>query len=306
VIRRHRHASAEELASLGVGELRARKTARIEAHVVGCVHCTRVLRQLDGLPAVLASASYPPMPETISVRIEATLAVEARQRIAAEPATEAGRGDLPTRQRRGGAWEGWRMPGLSVAATRLVAAAGALVLVGAGGYELAMHTGSGLTTSPSAGSAAGPAQVQQMNQGPQITYGGPKAQHTVHAVQSGANFVAASLSTQATDAVHAAEARGTEATPPAFGAPGAAKAQSNTSAGAATGPRSAGRLSGCLNLIAAARTVLLVDIANYEHKPATLIVLAAAGASPAEAWVVGDTCSATDRDVLAHTVLSHL
>jgi len=146
-----------------------------------------------------------------------------------------------------------------------------------------------------------------MSQGPAITYGAPKAQHTIQAVESSANFASASLSTQAVDAVHAAQARRTSAGQPTLGVPGPSRAQSTGSAGSgAAGSATIGRLSGCLNLIAAARTVLLVDIARFEHKPATIIVLAATASAPAEALIVGSSCSATDRDVLVHAVLSHL
>jgi hypothetical protein len=287
---------------LSVGELRPRKAARIGSHLSGCDQCTKLSHQLDSVPAVLASAQYPPMPTSVSIRIEATLATESRQRISAMPATEAGRGDLPARHRRPATRPSWHLPGLSAPATRLVAGLGALAIVAGGGYEIASHAGSG--SSPSAGSAA-PAQVQQMSQGPEITYGGTTAQHRIQAVQSSADFVPASLSTQVADAVHDARARSASAAQPTASAPGASRAQSSTSAGSAA-PGTAGRLSGCLNLIAAARHVLLVDIARFKHKPATLIVVAATGANPAEAWIVGSSCSATTKDVLGHVVLRHL
>jgi hypothetical protein len=306
VIQYRRHATAVELASLAAGALRPRKAARIESHLGGCEQCTQLSHQLDNVPITLASAHYPPMPESVSVRIEATLAVEARQRLAELPATEAGRGDLPGRRRRRVMRPDWHLPGLSVSATRLVAAAGALVVVAGGGYAIASEALGGHPAASSAGSsAAAPVQVEQMSLGPEVTYGGTSGRHTVHAVQSGADFVPASLSTQAVDAVRAAQARRVSAAQPTVGVPGASRAQSSTSAGTAA-PGVTGRLSGCLNLIAAARTVLLVDIARFEHKPATLIVIAATAASPAEAWVVGSSCSATDRDVLGHALLSHL
>jgi hypothetical protein len=52
--------------------------------------------------------------------------------------------------------------------------------------------------------------------------------------------------------------------------------------------------------------VLLVDLARFEGKPATIIVIAALAASPAEALVVGSACSASAQDILAHAVLGHL
>jgi hypothetical protein len=309
VIRRSKHASADELARLEADDLRPRRAARIARHLTGCDQCTELIRQLSNVPAILSSAStyYRPMPEIVYTRIEAVLAVESRARLAAQPATEAGRGELPARHRRRTSRPGWHLPGLSVPATRLVAAAGALVIAAGGSYAIASRAGNGASSAQSAGSAAAPAQVQQMSLGPNVTYGRPGALHTIQSVQSSAEFAPASLRTQAVSAVHAAEARGASGAQPSFSAPAPSRAQASNSIGsgtAAAGP--VAQLAGCLNLIAAARTVLLVDMALYEHKPATIIVLAATGSSPAEAWVVGASCSAKGTDVLAHAVLGHI
>jgi hypothetical protein len=307
VIRRDRHVSADQLASLEAGDLRPRKAARIETHAAGCDRCSQLRRQLASLPSILASAHYPPMPEKVSVGIEAAFRVEATQRLSAMPASEAGRRELPGAHRRRGTGQGWQLPRLSVTATRLVAAAGALAVVAASGYAIASHAGKGATSSPSAGSAAAPAQVQQMSAGPDVTYGRPGATHTIHSVQSSANFVPASLSTQATNAVHDAQARGASAAEPSLSAPGASRAQTSASAGSAAPPSGvASRLAGCIDLIAPGRTVLLVDLARFEGKAATIIVIAALAASPAQAWVVGSSCSASDKDIIAHAVLGHL
>jgi hypothetical protein len=58
------------------------------------------------------------------------------------------------------------------------------------------------------------------------------------------------------------------------------------------------RLSACVNRIAAGRRVLLVEVARYNHAPATVIITAGRGKAR-EAWVVGPRCSATASDVLA-------
>jgi hypothetical protein len=307
VIRHDKHATTDHLASLAAGALSRRKAARISAHLAACDQCGDVGRQLDGVPAILASVQYPPMPATLSIRIEASLRVEATKRLTAMPATEAGRGDLPARHRRRTAQRGWHMPGLSVPATRLVAAAGALTIVAVGGYEIASHTGTGGTASPPAASAVAPAQVQQMSVGPEVTYGRPGDLHTIHSLQSNANFAPDKLSAQVVDAVHAAQARGLSASEPTFNPPGTSRAQAGNAAGSAA-PSSglASRLAACINLIAPGRVVVLVDQARFEGTPATIIVIAALAASPAEAWVVGSGCSAASKDILGHVVLGHL
>jgi hypothetical protein len=305
VIRHDWHATREQLAALAAGALSRRKTARISAHLTGCDQCGQVSRQVHGVPAILASAEYPPMPASVSIRIEAALRVEATQRLAAMPATEGGRGDLPARHRRQAGRRGWRLPGFSVPTTRLVAAAGALAIVAVGGYVIASHTGNGVTAPSSAGSAA--SLPQAMSLGPQITYGGAGAQHTIHAVQQSTDFVPDHLAAQASAAVKAARASESSTAQPPSGAPGASRAQGSTSEGIATSsPGTAGRLSACINLIAPGRVLLLVDLAHYEEQPATIIVTARMGSSPPEAWVVGSSCSAIDRDVLAHVVLGGL
>lgn len=307
MIGRDRHASTDQLASLTTGALRPRKAARISIHVTRCDQCTLVVRQLDQVPAILMSAQYPPLPITVSFQIETALRVEATQRLSAMPATEGGRGDLPARHRRRAARRGWHLPGLSVPATRLVAAAGALVIAAAGGYEIAGHAHSGVSTGTSQGSVAAPPNVQQMSLGPDVTYGRPGALHTIHAVESSANFLPAKLTTQASDAVHAAQARRVSTSQPTVSNPGASRAQSSTSAGSATPSSSiASRLAACIDLIAPGRVVLLIDLARYNDTPATIIVIAALATRPAEAWVVGSACSGSGMDILGHTILSHI
>jgi hypothetical protein len=307
VIRHDRHATDEQLASLAAGALRHRKAVRISAHLTGCERCGQVSRKLAEIPALLSSAPFPPMPASVSIKIEAALRVESTQRLTAMPATEGGRGDLPARHRRRAARRTWQLPGLSVAATRLVAAAGAVVIVAGGTYELASHIGRGPTASSVAGSAAVPAPGQEMSLGPDVTYGRAGALRTIHTVQSAANFIPAKLTTQIVAAVHAARARGVSGSQPTASTPGPSRAQSGNATGsAAPGASVASRLAGCINLIAPGRVVLLVDVARFDGKPATIIVIAALAASPAEAWVVGSGCSAAGKDILGHALLSHL
>jgi hypothetical protein len=300
--RRHKHPSVDQLASLAVGALRPRKAARIQAHVAQCEHCTRICKQLTAIRVVLASATYPPMPDDLSARIGAAIGREARQRLAAMPATEAGRRYLPSQLPRAGAGRGWHLPGLSATATRLAAAASAVVIAAAGCYLVAENAGTSTRSlsSPLAGAAA---PAQRTSLGPDVTYGQPAALDTIRAVESRTNFVAAHLRTETTSAVHAAEVL--EAFAARSRASGAVPL-----AGRATAPRagipSAMRLAACIGHIAPGRPVLLIDIARYQGKPAAVIVTGASVVSQAEAWVVGSSCSATTKDVLARAALGNL
>ncbi|MBO0825709.1 MAG: hypothetical protein J2P27_17920, partial [Actinobacteria bacterium] len=308
------HASTEDLASLAVGDLRPRRAAKLRAHLSTCEQCTTTRQQLDEVPVILASAAYPPMPDSLTVRIEAAIHTEVRERVAAAPATESGRRDLPAHRRRRVQPQraGGRLSGLQV--SRLVAAAATVAVVVVGGYEIATHAGS--PSSGGASSTAGRARASasgalRMSPGPEVTYGRPGALHTIHAVRSGTNFLPGSLAAQAAAAVHAARAHGVPATPRSSGSYGPSR--SNVAAGPASPPGPgasesglAGQLAGCLNLIAPGRMAVLLDIARFQGKPATLIVVAATSTSPAEAWMVGASCSATVSDILAHAPVAHL
>jgi hypothetical protein len=304
-----RHASPDDLASLSVGELRRRRALKIEAHVSGCVQCTTMLHRLDELPGILASTSYPAMPPHLTIRIETAIHAEVRQRLADLPATEAGRGELPARRQRRATQQGWRLPGLSVPVTRLVGALGAIVLIAVGAFEGVSHSGSGpgATSSANGAQAAPTAPPQQLNLAPSVTYG--PSHHAALTVRSNTNFVKASLASEVEAAVRAAEARRGSASAYSGASPGplhsSAGGASPAGASASVSGLPAG-LAACVSLIASGHNVQLIDLAYFQRKPATLIVLAATAVSPAEAWVVGSQCSATTKDVLAHVQLPHL
>jgi hypothetical protein len=139
--------------------------------------------------------------------------------------------------------------------------------------------------------------------GPHVTYGEPGSLDTIRAVESGVNFVAAHLRAQAISAVHAAETVEAFAREPS--ASTAAPLHGSAAAPAADGP-SASRLADCIGRIAPSRTILLVDIARYQGKPAAVIVTAPTVVSEAEAWVVGTSCSATTKDVLTQASLGEV
>ncbi len=309
-----RHASAEQLALLSEGELRRRKAAKVAAHLAGCTQCTHLLAELSEVPAVLRAVPYPPLPQTVSIHIESAIRVEVNHRLAAAPVTEAGRGLLPARsgrQRPSTGERGWHLPGLSVPATRLVAAAGALVLVGGGGYLVASNVVSGIPTSSSS-STAPPSTSQPMTAGPNVTYGSPGSQHTIHSVSSRMNFVPSQLRTEVLAAYHEAQVKG-EAGKVSLGgtsAPTASPLYGNA-AGAPESSAAAGsgvgtRLAGCMKAIADGRSVLLLDLARYEGSPAMIIVIGSTGTSQAEVIVTTNGCSATTPDVVTRAPLGHL
>ena len=96
------------------GRPERRKAARIRHHLATCAQCTELNAQLP-LSRVLSTVDFGPMPDNLSARIETALAVESRQRLASEPATEAGRRELPAPVRRSGRRR-WCGPGRLAAA----------------------------------------------------------------------------------------------------------------------------------------------------------------------------------------------
>jgi hypothetical protein len=309
-----RHASAEELALLDEGELRRRKAAKVSAHVAGCTQCTQVRAELTEVHTVLSGVPYPPLPMAVSVQIESALRVEVNRRIADAPATEASRGVLPARGARQGAGavsRGWHLPGLSVPVTRLVTAAGAVVLVAGGGYLVASNLTSGVPTSSSSAGAP-PSASQSMTAGPNVTYGSPGSQHTIHSVSSRMNFVPKELRTEVLAAYHEAQVKGEAGnasvggtSAPSGAVHGTAASPLQTSAAAASGGVGT-RLAGCMKAVADGRMVLLLDLAKYEGKPALIVVLGSTATSQAEVIVTTNGCSAAAPDVVTRAPLGHL
>jgi hypothetical protein len=301
-----RHASAEDLASLDLDGLKPRKAARVRAHVATCVQCTQLVAQVSAVPVLLASVPYPSMPPSLAEQLDAALAREAVQRLANAPATEAGRRDLPARHARK-AHAKWQLPGLSVLGTRLVAAAGAVVIAGVGGYEVVANTSGSAnrTAASSTGSAASLPSAHQVTVGPTVQYGQPSAREAIQEVHAGTNFTRADLGPQAVAAVEAAKLAGANGTqfrtnnaPTASGS-AASNLPSKAHADQFTG------LSSCLDGIVGSRPVQLLETAQFEGKPATIIVSSRTATASAEVWVVGPACSASHPDVLAHETLSH-
>jgi hypothetical protein len=311
-----RHASAEELASYAAGVLRPRKAAKIGAHLAGCARCTQVSAELESVSATLASVSFAPMPENLSVRIEAAIATEASHRVASAPATETGRRDLPA-QAGGGGRSGWKLPKFnSPLAVRLAAAAAAAVVVVGGAYELASH-GLGSSSSGAPSSAAGHAPSNEsLSYGSQIDVGAAGHQRTEQTVSSNTDFEPASMQTQVDTAMtqakkdHVPMAYSGAASAPAVSANSTfAPAEAAPAYGLINPPNQkaqAHQLEGCVNRISRGVLPALVELAKFEGKKATIIILAARGSSPPQVWVVGAGCSASASEVLYHQTLRHI
>jgi hypothetical protein len=325
----NRHATLDELARLGVDDVRPRRAAKINSHLATCPKCTELSNQLSSVPAMLSSVQFPEMPASLSTRIDGILAAEAAQRVAAEPATEAGRRDLPVRAaRRQGrpARERyrtnrsvWRLP---VPATRVLATAGAIIVVGIGGYEIASHAGGAVISSSSGVDASGHAAEQpfvstsQVSLGPSVTYSQDGSSRTIETVTADTDFTSSKLAQQAEAAITAASHNGMLA--PAKSSIYGPSLSASTAAGSgalgnSTATSGFSHLSGCMTrVIPRGQVVTLVEQAKFEGKPATIIVTVPASASGsahpkgAEIWALGEACSGNNSDVLDHVKVARL
>jgi hypothetical protein len=324
----NRHATLDELARLGADDLRSRKAARVSNHLAGCTQCAELNNQLSSVPALLSSVQFPAMPANLALMIDNALAAEAAQRLAAEPATEAARRDLPVRAVRGRARRGlgreridravWRLP---VPATRVLATAAAIIVVGIGAYAIASHSGvssSGPSSGPAA--AAGP-PLASVSLGPPVTYRQDDSSKSIQTVNASTNVQPATLAGQTEAALSEAKMEGMHASPAKAGIYGSSLA-APTSTSAVNGSGTLGSagaaspstlLSGCIDrVIPPGQALLMVEHAKFEGKPATIIVTAPAllsGISPpkqAQIWAVGDACSATNPHVLDHVKVARL
>jgi hypothetical protein len=324
-----KHASLDELALLDADALKPRKAAKVRSHLAECGECSQHHAALGAVPSMLASTStrYESMPGNLSSRLDSALAAESTRRLASQPGTEASRGMLPARPRTSrigaGAGRGWRMPTLSGPTVRALATAGAVAIVVGGGIGIASQFGGGVSSSNSAASGGAHAAVrgpangsaagsQTLHKGLSVSYGHGSTAHHIQEVTAGTDFIPASLTAQVKAAIRAERTSGFYPSSKSLGsletnspAPSTSVASFSATAGSAnagtpaTAP-SAGQLAGCLDLVVPGQKVQLLEHAKFEGKSATVIVTIAAAGHREQVWVVGDGCSATNRDVLLH------
>jgi len=307
-----RHVDAETLARYRQEDLRPRRASRVRAHLAGCRRCRALDGDLAGITALLADAQPPPIPEHLAARIQTALAAEAARRVTAQaastapgvtaggearqPRTESAETGVPglrtsRRGRHGRDRTRQRRPGFtSPVALRTMAAAAAVVVLAGGGYEVAQHVGSSSST-PSPTSArtnapiAGPAGGMAGSAGLAFTL-----------VTSGTDFTPANLRSQVKRDLDR-YGTGADTAPRALHSSASAAGQ-----GAAVGGIPVQTLQGCVSRIADGRKVLLVEVARYEGRKATVIVTRAPGGTE-QVWVVGTGCSSASSDLLTHAPL---
>lgn len=319
-----RHIGERMLARFDQGDLSTRRSVRIRAHLTGCARCRELNDDLAGVTTLLADVQTPPMPEHLAARIQTALAAEATRRAgvtaaASSAGTETDGAAAPTSQPSARAprherrqAHARRQPRAfrlsSPVALRTMAAAAAAVVIAGGGYEFVTHLGgSGASSStPSGSTTSGPAfnpvQAPLSTAGRQLHYEYAGHQYSIIAVASGTNYAPATLSGQVSRELRR---NSRESSLPAGGsALHSSTAQGTAGSAANVGGIPVSRLQGCVKGLVPGQQVLLVEVAKYQGKSATVIVTRASARGLEQVWVVGTGCSATRSDLLAHVSLA--
>jgi hypothetical protein len=312
-----RHIGAEDLARYRERDLASRKSARIRAHLAVCPRCAALDEELAGVTALLASAPAPVMPDQVTARIQAALRAEAARPVTAAagarpealpPPAAAGQ-HRQSRHPAGGAGSRrhWRLPELrSRLAVRALGVATAAAAVAGGAYgvsQLGATVQNGAGSSAGSASLAGPLrQAPARFSGPALHYAVAGRQATVTPVSSGTDFVRQHLASQV-----AGTLRHTRLNLPESQAPDVSNHPDAHPAPVGSGQRKSfagipvSALQGCVMRISAGRRVQLVEVARYQGRQATVIVVAAGGGS--RAFVVGPGCSGSDTDLITEASL---
>jgi hypothetical protein len=320
-----RHIGERMLARFDQGDLSTRRSVRIRAHLTGCARCRELNDDLAGVTTLLADMQTPPMPEHLSARIQTALAAEATRRAgetaaARSAGTETDGAAAPTsrpsarapRHERREA-HGRRRPRAfrlsSPVALRTMAAAAAAVVIAGGGYELVAHGGgSGASSStPSGSTTSGPASNNPVlaplsTAAAQLHYEYAGQRYSIIAVASGTNYAPATISGQVSRELR--RNRRESSLPASGGALHRSTAQGTARSAAKVGGVPLSRLQGCVTGLVRDQQILLVEVAKYQGKSATVIVTRASASAPEQVWVVGTGCSATRSDLFTHVSLA--
>lgn len=264
------HLDYETLADLAEGLLDDELTASAGAHLEHCLECRDRSAELAEVTRLLAEVPAPPIPAELADRIDAALAAEAAA-TSAVPSLEARRGRRHLRI--------------------LSAAAAAAVVVGGGAVLTRTAMNSPITSEASKAQSSAPVQERDDRSG---AAGGTAASPNS----------APDTRSEAVTRQDAIVASGTDYRPDTLGAQVAAELRRHDRATPLRPATiTAQRMTGCLHRIAADRRPLLVDMAGFEGRPATIIALPGGGADRLDVWVVGPSCSADTNDVIQHTVV---
>src|SRR5215470_6863482 len=320
------HPGSETIAEFRDDLLPARKAARIAAHLAECPRCAEIDAQLAAVTAALARTPTPPMPASLTARLDAVLAAEAAARSAVGGAAPAGPADRtapdhttppaggtappaahphrgpgtgPGHTGPGHSGPGRRGPGRSAGrpragsrlSLRIATVAAAVVVLAGGGYAIARVVSTGgqeLSTSSSGAAASG--NASRPSGSALAPEAGPRVPtEGLPLVASGTTYRAGQLPDQVAAVLKRSPAQGH-----ASGSPPAA-----AGAGAAAFPH----LVECVRHVAGGQRPRLVDVARYGSQPAAVIVVPVPGTATLRVSVVGPGCSGQGGDIIAQVTM---
>ena len=277
--RQSAHVDAEVLAELSAGLIDGKRATRIHAHLAGCQRCAQRSAALTEIGPLLASVPSPRMPDDVVTRLNATLAQEAAYRStpAAAPARSSDQDTASTVVEFSRAAKGRRRVLTSPVAARAFAAAAAACVVAAGGYTAVQLTTGGSPAPVSPGAANGPVTTKHAAtshgaaRGPSTggahaqpfiprtgsgASDGPVQQVPFKVVDSGINYRTASLGTQIKTELNKVVAL---------------KSAKSSAGGPLHKPTP--QQYACVSYVTGGNAPALVDKAQFQGHPATIIAL---------------------------------
>jgi hypothetical protein len=276
---------------------------------------------LAGVTALLASAPAPAMPDQVTTRIQAALTAEAARMAETAPVTAAGAGHQPGRSRQSpepakphqsrhaagrDGTSRLRLPELrSPLALRALGTAAVAVVIAGGIYGFTQLAPAGQSgASSSEAGAAGMGRSAAGLSGPTLHYRSGGRLASITPVSTDTNFRQRRLGSQVSSVLlHSSRSL-----------PGSSKLNASNRLntphvpaasslhGTSFGFMAVKDLQACVTRIAAGGTVRLVDLARYQGKPATIVVVAG-GTGGTRVFVVGPACSGSRSDLIAQASL---
>jgi hypothetical protein len=319
------HPGSETIAAFREDLLPARKAARIAAHLRECPRCAEIDAQLAAVTASLARTPAPPIPASLTARIEAALAAEVAARSAAGapaghagsaagavPATSAGpavpadRAASPAAPAHRGPGTGPGHPGPghtgpgrggpgrragrpragSRLSLRIAAVTAAVVVLAGGGYAIVRVVSAGGQETSSGSSSAASGNAANRPSGSALA---PEAAPRIPTE----SLPLVASGTRYRPGRLPAQVAAVLKRHPAHGHISAAPSAA-VRAGAAAFPH----LAECVSHVAGGQHPRLVDIAHYGTRPAAVIVVPVPGTTRVHVSVTGPGCSGQGGDII--------
>ncbi|MBV9450061.1 MAG: hypothetical protein JO345_29655 [Streptosporangiaceae bacterium] len=305
------------------GLVTGRRGRAIAAHVSGCAACAALDARLAQVSAVLAAAPVPAVPDAVARRLDgalAALAAESQKPISSERLSEhpaprtlpsgagaagggaSGSGASQNGRSRNGAEWGRRLLRVRV----LAPAAAALAALAGAGYGLSNLVPSSSYSTPMANSAAGTAN--STHHPASLPSGAAGAARAPTAENSNATFTPnrdqgaknkTGTGTYSSGDQVFVVSSDLDYRPATLGEQVTAQLRDSKALRAV--PASAA-VTACVLNVTDGNPRLLVETAQYDGTPATIVVIP--GTAGDVVWVAGPGCTATVSDILNHEVLS--